>query len=187
MRRRGLLCQDKRGKMAAKTCSRLRIHHPLSQRKRNYNRLSIRTMASALRRQNHRPKNHEKRHHPRRILSRHSSEQITRCPLEADKCPQVVPDTYFPLISINFCFSSFSMLSSSCSATRRLWRPSSWMRNVSSRVVMRLAWVFFNVSISTRPRSFSFAVSIVFVFSISAFFRSSSLVVLETCFCASTA
>ena len=47
--------------------------------------------------------------------------------------------------------------------------------------------VFFNVSISTMPRSFSRAVSIEFIFSISEFFKSRSLVVDVTCFCASTA
>src|SRR5699024_12813760 len=91
------------------------------------------------------------------------------------------------LYSSNFFFNSSSSALNSCSAWFRFSLPSVWILIVSSMVSTRFSCVFFSVSISTRPLSFSLAVSIAFVFNISAFFSNNSLVVFETCFCASTA
>ncbi len=68
------------------------------------------------------------------------------------------------------------MRPSSCSASRRFARPSSWIFITSSSVEISVWFVFVSVSISTMPRSDSRAVSTVAVFSISALRLSSSLV-----------
>ena len=71
-------------------------------------------------------------------------------------------------------FISLSIFASSASASRRLIRPSSWIRITSSRVEMSDSFVYFSVSISAIPRSDSLAASIVPVLRMSAFLRSSS-------------
>ena len=81
---------------------------------------------------------------------------------------------------MSFCRRSPSILVSSTSASLRFWRPSVWIFITSSRVEIKSSLVLRRVSMSTTPRSASLAVAMVPILSISAFLRSSSLVMLVT-------
>ena len=79
------------------------------------------------------------------------------------------------------------MRPSSTSAALRFSAPSFWMFMTSSRVEISCWLVCCRVSISTMERSASLAVAMVPIFRVSAFLRSSWLVISVTAFWAAVA